>query len=123
MPHQSGTPKTPGSGRKKGTPTKKVLTVEQIFKRWGTDPINEALKCQAMMQALLKGDLEIAERLKLLVDTRDGWLKLARFVYPERKAVEVTAEVRLPLVRGTRHIGGLKVINGEAKALPLPEEQ
>ena len=123
MPHQSGTPKTRGSGRKKGTPNKKALTVEQIFKRWGTDPLNEALKCQAMMQALLKDDLEIGERLKLLVDTRDGWLKLARFVYSERKAVEVTAEVRLPLVRGTRHIGGMTVIDGEPTALPPPEEQ
>ena len=40
MPFVKGTPKPPGSGRKKGTPDKASATATQILERLGCDPIS-----------------------------------------------------------------------------------
>jgi|SRR6185437_457708 len=72
-----GDPRPPNSGRKKGKPNKKT---------------------EALHELLLASGLEPVENLKRLLPTlepekqADVYLKLLEFIYPKRKAVEITIE-------------------------------
>lgn len=77
-----GTPKPENSGRKKGTPNKRT---------------------KEFLDAL--GDFPTVENMKTLYyTTEDDNLKfmilkeLAKYQYPQRKAVEMTADVDMPII-------------------------
>lgn len=78
----AGTPKPENSGRKKGTPNKKTKELIEIL-----------------------GSFNPAEKLmEIYNNTEDEQLKasickdLLKYVYPQRKAVEMTADVDMPII-------------------------
>lgn len=85
----NGTPKPANSGRKKGTPNKKTKELMEIL-----------------------GSFNPAEKLMEIYNTtKDVELKasickdLMKYVYPQRKAVEIANDVELPPIK----IEGIKV--------------
>lgn len=112
--------KTPGSGRKPGTPNKKSLRVLEILKELDYDPLVSAIK---MLQQEPMSDEEIEEAYDKYIeecddkmieledyqtpsefrkeiegkqldpDKRlDGHIKLIKYIYPARKAIEVKTD-------------------------------
>lgn len=78
----AGMPKPENSGRKKGTPNKKTKELQEIL-----------------------GSFNPAEKLmEIYNSTEDEQLKasickdLLKYVYPQRKAVEMTADVDMPII-------------------------
>ena len=78
----AGTPKPENSGRKKGTPNKKTKELMEIL-----------------------GSFNPAEKLmEIYNSTEDEQLKasickdLLKYVYPQRKAVEMSGEVDMPII-------------------------
>lgn len=77
MAHPKGTPKPPTSGRKKGTPNKVTQTMQQFFDDRGIFIPEKIIE--------LMPELEPRDRIK-------AWLEVAQYVYPKRKAIEVTGK-------------------------------
>lgn len=75
MAQKKGQGKTPGSGRKKGTPNKKTLAVAEAFAAAKLDPV------RMLANALKKAPYDIKVKAALA---------LMEFIYPKRKAVEIT---------------------------------
>lgn len=113
-------PKTPGSGRKPGTPNKKSLKVLELLDELGYDPLVEAIK---MLQREPMTDMQVKDAYELYLqecedkkvprgdivspklfeiqlrrneldaDKRlDGHIKLIKYIYPARKAIEVSTQ-------------------------------
>jgi hypothetical protein len=101
-----GSPKTPGSGRKKGTPNKKTGEVAQLFQRLNSDPLE-------VLALMAKGDwaalgYKKPPPMKLALELRFWAAKEgAQYLHPKRKAIEVKAEVES---KGT----GVIVVPGRA---------
>lgn len=77
MAHPRGTPKPPTSGRKKGTPNKVTQSIQQFFDDNGIFIPEKIIE--------LMPELEPRDRMK-------AWLEVAQYVYPKRKAIEVTGK-------------------------------
>jgi hypothetical protein len=75
MPFARGTPKPPGSGRKKGTPNRITREAAERLEDLGCDPIEG--------MARLAGDTKNTPELRGRM-----YAELAQYVYPKRKAVE-----------------------------------
>lgn len=75
MPFVKGTPKPPGSGRKKGSINKLALTVASKLEELGCDPIEG--------MALIAADRNCPRDVRVKC-----YAELAQYVYPKRKAVE-----------------------------------
>lgn len=77
-----GNPRAHGAGRKPGTPNKDTRTLEEICVQYEISPF------EAMIE--------------LALETRDPYLKfnclkeLAKYIYPQRKAVEHAAKIDNP---------------------------
>jgi hypothetical protein len=72
---QTGHPKPPGSGRKRGTPNKKTLGLQESLEAHGLNLIGQLVN--------LLPDLHIDKQADVL-------LELMAYVYPRRKSVEVS---------------------------------
>ena len=72
-----GTPKPPNSGRKKGQPTRLQLEARIRLEELGCDPL------EGMARLAMDSRNSAELRGKMFSD-------LARFIYPQRKAVELT---------------------------------
>lgn len=70
-------PKTPGSGRKKGTPNKRTQQAAEILAEVGCDPLRK------MAEIASDPNTPLDLRVKLYSD-------LSQYVHPRRKAVEHT---------------------------------
>jgi hypothetical protein len=75
MPFARGTPKPPGSGRKKGTPNHITREAAERLEELGCDPI-------AALAAIAKDAMTSVE-LRVRVNC-----ELLQYVYPKRRAVE-----------------------------------
>ena len=71
-----GSPKTEGSGRKKGTPNKRTLAITEIIEQSGADPVGKLIE---LMRCDDKGIALAAAR------------ELCQYLFPKRKAVELTS--------------------------------
>jgi hypothetical protein len=85
MAHLKGEPKTPGSGRKAGTPNKRTQEVMERLDALGCDPL-EGMARIAMDKSAA---LELRGRM---------YAELAQYVYPKRKAIAHSGEGGSPLV-------------------------
>lgn len=74
-----GSPKTPGSGRKKGAPNKRTVELQAKLAALGCDPIAGMAKI-AMGK---KNTPELRGRM---------FAELAAYLFPKRKAVEISGE-------------------------------
>lgn len=84
MTFKKGDKKPENSGRKKGTPNKLSLGVDEKLKEKGIDCIDEMLKIADGTENM---DLRFAV-----------YKEIAQYVYPKRKAVELSGDVTLPTV-------------------------
>ena len=84
-----GHKKVEGSGRKKGTPNKKTADIIERLK--GVDIVGELLEIARTTEK---------EETKVTV-----YKELMKYVYPQRKAVEIANEVELPPIK----IEGIKI--------------
>lgn len=84
MTFKKGDKKPENSGRKKGTPNKISLGVDEKLREKGIDCIDEMLK--------IADDTENMD-LRFAV-----YKEIAQYVYPKRKAVELSGDVTLPAV-------------------------
>ena len=75
MPFQKGQPKSPGSGRAVGVTNKRTQFVEQILQAQGFCPTQHIMS--------LLETLKPSEQV-------DACLKLMEFMYPKKKATEIT---------------------------------
>lgn len=83
-------------GRKKGTPNKKNQALADRLKELGCDPIEDMAKVS--FEAKANGDWNL-----LLSASKE----LAQYVYPKRKAVEVTGEDGGPIKTQPIGISGI----------------
>ena len=81
---KKGDKKPENSGRKKGTPNKLSLGVDEKLKEKGIDCIEEMLKIANETENM---DLRFAV-----------YKELIKYVYPQRKAVEMSGDISLPTV-------------------------
>ena len=86
---KKGRKKTEGSGRKKGTPNKRTADIMERLK--GVDIVGELLEIARTTEK---------EETKVTV-----YKELMKYVYPQRKAVEIANEVELPPIK----IEGIKI--------------
>lgn len=81
-----GQPRPPGAGRKPGTPNKKTQELVAILEELKLDPV------RALCDLLPR----LEER-----DQKDVYQKLMEYIYPKRKAVELTGEGGGPIQTAT----------------------
>lgn len=94
-----GTPRSKRAGRKPGTPNKKTLALIEILEGQNFDPVTEALHVYTL--ALEHFDKNRSDfRFKYLEIAQKGVQDLMRFVYPQRKAIDVTSG-DMPINPGT----------------------
>ena len=78
MPWPKGKPrgsKPPGAGRKKGTPNKRTVEIEELFRRHHFNPIERMI--------------ELCNKPRVPLEIKAQFLKeLAQYGWPKRKAVE-----------------------------------
>ena len=86
---KKGSKKIEGSGRKKGTPNKRTADIMERLK--GVDIVGELLEIARTTEK---------EETKVTV-----YKELMKYVYPQRKAVEIANEVELPPIK----IEGIKI--------------
>ena len=91
MAFKKGDPKPANSGRKKGTPNKKNLGVQERLEQKGVNCIDEIL--------------EIARTTEDEQIRFQCYKELLKYVYPQRKAVEIANDVELPPIK----IEGIKI--------------
>jgi hypothetical protein len=99
--------KTPGSGRKKGTPNKKTLDAEAIAKKIGCNPFEVLLRFAANDWEGLGYPDETYTKMSngcpyevayIEPETRLKAAKeAAEYLYPKRKAIEVTGDEGGPI--------------------------
>jgi hypothetical protein len=87
-----GSNRTPGSGRKKGTPNRRTLLVEEIMGKANFEPIERLiLIAEGKWKEL---GCKKAPPMKLALELQFYALReLAQYKHPKRKAIEVKAEV------------------------------
>jgi len=111
MAAKKGQGKTPGSGRKKGTPNKRTLDLQARMEELGCDPIDfmvKVIKGEIVEDVVLgthKGE-PIIRKMAPGYDLQVACAKeLAQYLYPKRKALELTGgdgeELSLVLVDST----------------------
>lgn len=84
MAFKKGDPKPENSGRKKGTKNKNNLGVQERLEQKGINCIDEIL--------------EIARTTEDEQIRFQCYKELLKYVYPQRKAVEFTQEIELPVI-------------------------
>jgi hypothetical protein len=93
-----GESKTPGSGRKKGTPNKDKLPLQQKAEELGVDPFQ-------ILLLFAKGDVAA---LGIEVITADQRLRAAseacQYLYPKRKAIQVDQDTDPNSDRPLQHL-------------------
>lgn len=117
MTFEKGAEKPAKSGRKKGTPNKRTNKVLEILEEHGYDPLIEAIKLlkkenlsgaqlleayQAYEEACYANDKEpdgfmdfkrkVEENQLTAKEKLDGHLKLIKYIYPARKAIEIKSD-------------------------------
>jgi hypothetical protein len=87
-----GQKKMPSQGRKKGTPNKRSWDIVHNLEKLGFDPAAK------LVQLTLDAEAEFKKHRRrpqdaapYLATASNGCAKLMRFVYPERRAVDVTS--------------------------------
>lgn len=88
-----GSPKTPGSGRKPGTPNRATQTLLEKCEANGLD-VFEALIELAMT------DVNPDKRFEKM-------MKIAPYLYAQRRAVEVTSEIDVRLIERVKELEAL----------------
>lgn len=78
--------KREGAGRKKGTPNKKSVAIQDKLKELGCDPIEGMARIAE--QAMDEGDMQLAGSM---------YKELAQYVAPKRKAVEISGDQENPI--------------------------
>lgn len=73
-----GAKKTPGSGRKKGTPNKKTAYIMDKLSYFKCDPMERLIKLG--QQAEQEGDISLASNI---------YKDICQYVYPKRRATEM----------------------------------
>ncbi len=96
MPRPAKGERTPGAGRKKGTPNKKTVELMQVLEKHSFEP-GEALiyiykEAQKIFEMRKKRG-NLAGALTSLDRMQTAASELAQFVYPKKKAVEHTGEI------------------------------
>jgi hypothetical protein len=93
VPRTPGSNRTPGSGRKKGTPNKRTGEAREVFVKHKIDPLEVlALMAKGDWKALGYKEGEEPDQ-KLALELRFYAAKEgAQYLYPKRKAVEITNE-------------------------------
>ena len=89
MPFKKGDAKPANSGRKKGTKNKNNLGVQERLEQKGINCIDEILDIARTTED---------EQIRF-----QCYKELLKYVYPQRKAVEFTNEIELPVI----HIKGI----------------
>lgn len=84
MAFKKGDPKPENSGRKKGTKNKNNIGVQERLEQKGINCIDEIL--------------EIARTTEDEQIRFQCYKELLKYVYPQRKAVEFTQEIELPVI-------------------------
>lgn len=84
MTFKKGDPKPANSGRKKGTKNKNNFGVQERLEQKGVNCIDEIL--------------EIARTTEDEQIRFQCYKELLKYVYPQRKAVEFTQEIELPVI-------------------------
>lgn len=82
-------------GRKKGTPNKRTEGLKEVLDSLGVDPIRNLAKASTMAEA--DGDWNLFYNVNK---------ELAQYIYPKRKAVEVTGHEGGPIeTKGIQVVG------------------
>lgn len=88
-----GKPRDLNTGRKKGTPNKRTQSLEAICEAYNYHPF----------EALLKLTMETEEvNVKL-----QGLKELCQYLYPKRKALEISGDINLDLAREAEAVAKL----------------
>jgi hypothetical protein len=87
---QPGKPRPPGAGRKAGTPNKRTQALDALKDKARLDPLD-------FFRAVLEGDAALLKEDPSLDQRITAAKELAGYLYPKRKAIEVTGEAA-PLV-------------------------
>ena len=77
-----GQPKTPGSGRQKGTRNKRSIEVDQLLRDLNCDPFEGMARLAQKAES--EGDNALAGRM---------YSELAKYLKPQKKAVEHTGDI------------------------------
>lgn len=91
-----GQKKTPGSGRKKGTPNKKTIDFLLVLEKNNFDPGEELIyvynQAKSIYKIMRQGKkyFQALQSLETMQTTAD---KICQFVYPKRKAIEHSGDV------------------------------
>ncbi len=92
MPRPPGTPRT--GGRKVGTPNKRTQNLQEKLHKLDGDPIEGM--AEIAKPAITEGSLALAGQM---------YKELAQYLYPKRKAVEVTNDLDdAPVAEVTFHV-------------------
>jgi hypothetical protein len=96
MPRPTKGQRTPGAGRKKGTPNKKTVELMQVLEKHNFDPGEELIYCYRQAKQIfefrkkrsnLAGALTALDRMSEIAED------IAQFIYPKKKAIEHSGEV------------------------------
>lgn len=71
-----GEPRPPNAGRKKGTPNKATLSLQQVLESHGVNPADKLLDLLPQLEPAKQADVH---------------LRLMEFIYPKRKALETAS--------------------------------
>lgn len=110
-----GSPKTPGSGRKPGTPNKNSLSLLQKCLDRGIDVFDEMLQIALTTTAP-------ETRFKMFSE-------ISQYLYPKRKALEIEAELDMILAQRVRDVREmpddekLKLLKAQVKVLENKKDQ
>lgn len=94
--------KTPGSGRKSGTPNKKTQALLEKAEALGVDPFEflcltlkgdwKAIGLQAKQRVLANGNMESIDPEISFADRYSAARELCQYLYPKRSSVKISAE-------------------------------
>lgn len=101
MAHEKGTPKTEGSGRKKGSQNKRTFRVEEIAEKFNVDPFEvlmmvaagdwEALGFESQSKiSYTNAGIEFEEPHIKLSDRVQAAKEAARYLYSQKQSVAIS---------------------------------
>lgn len=105
MGFQPGKPRPKNAGRRKGTPNKATQTLME--------------KCDAKGIDIFEAMLECCTESNNLLDRFRMYSEIAQYLYPKRRAMEVTGEMNLEL---SKQVEEIKKLTKEEKIEMLKQE-
>jgi len=81
-------------GRKKGTPNKKTLLLQDQLEEKGLDPVAGLKACLEELEAIVAYEAE--DQINLVNSKARIYIEILQYIYPKRKAVEYAVQEESP---------------------------